>query len=179
MAWILPALLTTHTCSSHDEPTWQYFHNAYKDPPPFHQSKMFVIAGMLCRTALADSQGGKTNIVPLIIQIGVSFQMQTSIYKLIPRTWGCCRQSPPAGKLFDVDISPKHDVMTSFSLHKWPWIPKSDGANLASGTIQWCTYMSLRQHTNGSNTLHLSNSMKSASTMMLWHHSHSTATHNT
>ena len=75
--------------------------------------------------------------------------------------------------------------MASFSLHdKWPTILKS-GANLASGTVQGCIHMPLRKHSNGSNTLYLfkmdvgsSQKWISASNMMLWHHSHSTATQN-
>ncbi len=80
-------------------------------------------------------------------------------------------------KWSEVDISLNHDVMASFSLHNIPWLPKS-GANLASVKVAtiWCPY------TNGSNTLYMSNMdvwnglrLISASTMMLWHHFHSSS----
>ncbi len=90
--------------------------------------------------------------------------------------YGCLNQS-------EVDISLNHDIMASFSLCEWPWVPKS-GANLASVMVLGCNHMPLRLHTNGSNTLHMPNmnvwrSLKwiSASTMMLWlwHHFYSTS----
>ena len=59
-------------------------------------------------------------------------------------------------KWSEVDISLNHDVMTSFSLHKWTWLPKS-GTNLAGVTAYGCTQMPLRQHANGSNTWYMSN----------------------
>jgi hypothetical protein len=63
-----------------------------------------------------------------------------------------------------------------------PWIPKSED-NLAGGTVYGCTHVPLKQHFNGSNTLYILNMdvwsgllrWISASTMMLWHHSHSTS----
>ncbi len=79
-----------------------------------------------------------------------------------------------------VNILLNHDVMASFSLHKWPWLPKS-GANFASVTVWECKQMALRQHTNGSITLYMSNMdvwsglrWILAPTMMLGHHFHST-----
>ena len=88
---------------------------------------------------------------------------------------GCMKRS-------EVDISLKHDAMATFLLNKWTWIPKS-GANLAVVTEWGCTYMALRQHTNGSKTLYISNVYVLgsglrwilASNMMLWHHVHSTS----
>ena len=81
-----------------------------------------------------------------------------------------------------VSISLKHDVVASFPLHKWTWIPKS-GVNLTSVTVWGCTHMTLRQHDiNGLNTLYMSNidvwsSLRwiSASTMTLCHHVHSSS----
>ncbi len=84
-------------------------------------------------------------------------------------------------KWSEVHISLNHDFMASFSLHKWPWRPKS-GAHLV-GVIVWgCNHMALRQHTNSSNTLYMSNMdvwsglrWILASTMTLWHHFCSTS----
>ncbi len=83
--------------------------------------------------------------------------------------YGCWKQS-------EVDISLKHDVMTSFPLLKWTWIPIS-GANLDGVMVKGCTHLPLRQHTNSSNTLYMCNMdvwsglrWISASNMTLWHH---------
>ena len=64
-----------------------------------------------------------------------------------------------------------------------PEFPNYSEANLAVVTEWGCTYMALRQHTNGSKTLYISNvhvlgsglRWISASNMMLWHHFHSTS----
>ena len=80
-----------------------------------------------------------------------------------------------------MDISLNHDVAASFSLHKWPWVPRS-GANLAAVTVYRCKHIALRQHTNCSITLYMSimdvwSSLRwiSASTMTIWHLFHSTS----
>ncbi len=79
----------------------------------------------------------------------------------------------------EVDISLNHEVIATFSLYKWPWVPKS-GANLANVMVWGCTHMPLRQHINGSRVFYMCNmdvwsSLRwiSASTMWLFHHSHS------
>ncbi len=84
-------------------------------------------------------------------------------------------------KSFEVDISLNHDVMASFSLHKWPWLPRS-GANFVSVTVRGCNHIPLRQDKNDSNTLYMSNMDVWSglrwiliSTMRLWHHFYSTS----
>ena len=81
----------------------------------------------------------------------------------------------------EVDISLNHEVIATFSLYKWPWVPKS-GANLANVMVWGCTHMPLRQHTNGSNSLCMIDMdvwsglrWISASTMTKWHHLHSSS----
>ena len=53
---------------------------------------------------------------------------------------------------FEVNISLKHDVMASFSLHMGPWLPKQFWGQLGSVTAQWCPHIPMRQHNNGLNT---------------------------
>ena len=48
------------------------------------------------------------------------------------------------------------DAMTSFTLHKWPEIPKS-GANLAGVMVKGYPHMPLRAYHNGLNMLYMSN----------------------
>ncbi len=88
--------------------------------------------------------------------------------------YGCMKQS-------EVDISLEHDVMASFPLLQWTLLPKS-GGNLDGVTIEGCNHMPLRLHTNGINTLYMSNMdvcsglrWISASNMTLWHHFHSSS----
>jgi len=50
-------------------------------------------------------------------------------------------------KRSEAGIALIHEVMTSFSLLKWPWHTKS-GANLANVTIWGCNHMYLRMRTN-------------------------------
>ncbi len=61
-------------------------------------------------------------------------------------------------KRSEVGISLNRGIMVLLSLHKPPRIPKS-GTNLAGVMILRCTHMPLRKHTNGSNTLYMSNRM--------------------
>ncbi len=59
-------------------------------------------------------------------------------------------------KQSEVDISLNNDIMASFPFSSEPETPKS-GGNLADGMVQGCNHMPLIQHTNGSNTLYMSN----------------------